>query len=150
MEASIRGLAREGKPLTFPDRQYSIPGASADIVRSARKLNELLAPLQQAKVAMRLFLRGMADKRQVDKASTRPAGIIAVLPQTNGIHSGTRTETLPVVDNEALPNLRAEWMRQQLRPVMSSVGTRDIEILDNQPSDGSELAVDLLLFVDWR
>ena len=63
---------------------------------------------------------------------------------------GTREQLLLLpVRNEDLPNLRADWVRQQIRPAMTALHRSDIAILENPPTGDSERTVDLILNVDW-
>ena len=53
------------------------------------------------------------------------------------------------VHNKDLPNLRADWLRQHVRPLLQSVASSDIEILDNRPSPNNERTAELIVFVEW-
>jgi hypothetical protein len=53
------------------------------------------------------------------------------------------------VQNEALPTLRAEWLRGIVRPVIGSIGADDIEILENPPRLGQGRTAELVFFVEW-
>ena len=52
------------------------------------------------------------------------------------------------VRNEDLPNLRADWLRQNIEPVLP-YGSSDIHILENPPGADQERTVNLILYVEW-
>jgi hypothetical protein len=142
-----------GKPLSFGDGRFQLPGAVQELTESALQLNKDLLPIRQAAKSTRLFLRGSADDRPLrgtpKELEVRELKILR--PLRDGTYEAeSRRLSLPAhVRNPELPNLRADWLRQQIRPLLQSVGSPDMEILDNRPSLNNELTVDLILYVEW-
>jgi hypothetical protein len=150
----VMRLQRGGKPFVFGDRQFRMPEAMQEIKESLLVLQEeLLEPVKRVANRSDLFLRGGADSRRVAGATEVPdARELLVLPRSrDGNYEKTPRRLLPTepVRNEDLPNLRADWLREQIRSVLPTVGSADIEILENPPSPGHERTVDLILYVEW-
>jgi hypothetical protein len=51
--------------------------------------------------------------------------------------------------NEDLPTLRADWLREIVRPVFGDVVSGDIDILENPPQQKHGRTAELVLFVEW-
>jgi hypothetical protein len=56
--------------------------------------------------------------------------------------------TVPV-QNEDLPTLRADWLREIVRRVLGAVVSGDIEILENPPRQEHRRTAEIVLFVEW-
>jgi hypothetical protein len=143
-----------GKPLSFDDGQYRLPGAVQELTESALQLNKkLLVPIRQVAKSTRLFLRGTADDRPLlgtpKELEVRELKILPRLPDGT-YEAAPRRVSLPAhFHNKDLPNLRADWLRQHVRPLLQSVASSDIEILDNRPSPNNERTAELIVFVEW-
>jgi len=100
----------------------------------------------------RLFLRGSADyRRLLGVPKELEVRELKILPRLlDGTYEAVpRRLSQPArVRNKDLPNLRADWLRQQIRSVLPTVGSADIEILDSR-QPGNERTVDLILYVEW-
>lgn len=145
-------LLQNGKDWSFADRQFVLTDATEikEINESAARLREdVLLPLSQAGQKWRLYVRGAADSRHV----VGPVGReLTFLPRSaNGTHSpkpiGKRVP-MPV-QNEGLPTLRADWLREIVRPVLGAIGKDEIEILENPPQPGHGRTAEFVLFVEW-
>jgi hypothetical protein len=110
---------------------------------------DVLVPLSQAGKYWRLFVRGAADARRVAGPISRELSYLPRLP--DGTHtSGPRGKRVTVlVQNEDLPTLRADWLREIVRPVLGAVVSGDIDILENPPHQGHGRTAELVLFVEW-
>jgi len=148
-------LKLSGKPLSFGDGQFRLPGAPQELTESALQLHkELLAPIRQVAKSTRLFLRGAADYRQLlgvpKELEVRELKILQRSPDGITYEAVPQRQSLPAhLRNDDLPNLRADWLRQQIRPLLQSVGSSDIEILDNRRSLNNERTAELIVFVEW-
>ena len=56
--------------------------------------------------------------------------------------------TVPI-QNDDLPTLRADWLREIVRPVLGDALSGDIDILENPPQQEHERTAELVLFVEW-
>jgi hypothetical protein len=150
-------LQRGGKPFVFRNRQFRMPEVVQEIKESALQLQkDILAPIEHVAKRSRLFLRGGADPRPISGATEAPdAREIQILQRLNdatGRYGRDPHSKRPAdpVRNEDLPDLRADWLRQQIRTVIPTVGLADIEILENRhPSQDQERTVDLIMYVEW-
>jgi len=151
----VMRLKLGNKPFVFADGRFRMPEAVPEVKGSAHELkNGVLALVGQMAKSTRLFLRGGADPRRLVRATdapdTRELLILPRLPDGNYAMAPRRLIPAVPVHNEDLPNLRADWLRQQIRSVLlPTPGSADIEILDNPPAPGHERTVDLILFAEW-
>jgi hypothetical protein len=142
------------KPLTFADGQFRMTEAVQGVKESAQELQDgMLALVRQASKNTRLFLRGGADPRALVRLAEPPdPREFLILPrQQDGNYARDPQRLLPAtpVRNEDLPNLRADWLRQNIRSVLLTQGSAEIEILENPPAPGQERTADLILYVEW-
>lgn len=142
-------LLQGGRDWNFADRQFVLADATGIKASTVRLRDDVLLPLSQAGQNWRLFVRGAADARRVAGPVGRE---IFYLPRlSDGTHSpeprGKRV-TVPV-QNEELPTLRADWLREIVQPIIATVGTGDIEILENPPQPEHGRTAELILFVEW-
>lgn len=148
-------LEQQGRPLRFETRRFRKPEAAQDIAETARSLDrELIAPLKAAGLPVRLFLRGSADARGYTGTDELPdeGRVIDYLRRgRDGRFAAEPREQRAgrVVRNRELPNLRADWVREQITPTLGSVAGEGIAILDNPPAPGRERTVELVLYVGW-
>jgi Skp family chaperone for outer membrane proteins len=148
----VMRLKLDDKPFVFADRQFRMPETMQQIKESVLHLRtDILAPVGQVAKSTRLFLRGGADARPVAGATeipdTREVEVLPSLPDGTTYASSPKHLSLPLpVRNDDLPSLRADWLRQHIRPIL---GSADIELLENRPAPGQERTVDLILYVDW-
>jgi hypothetical protein len=150
----VMRLQHGGKPFVFGDRQFRMPEAVDAIKTSLGQLQEkILGPARQRAKRVRLFLRGGADSRRVVGVTEVPdARELLFLPRLNDdSYDAVPRRLLPAepVRNEDLPNLRADWLRQQILSVLPNVGSTDIDILENPPSPDHERTVDIVVYVEW-
>lgn len=142
-------LLQGGKDWEFADREFALTDPAEIKASAAHFRDDVLRPLTQAHKHWQLYARGAADARRV----TGPTGReFYYLPSTpGGVHTtqpvGKRV-TIPV-QNKDLPILRADWLREIVRPILGSVEPSEIEILDNPPQQGHGLTAELVLFVEW-
>jgi hypothetical protein len=149
----VMRLRLGGKQIVFADGQFRIPDAVQEVKQSALQLQkDVLIPVAQAAKSTRLFVRGGADYRRLVSATVVPeVHELLILPRlSNGSYAGLPRRLRPAVPvrNEDLPNLRADWLRQNIEPVLS-YGSADIQILENPPAADQERTVDLILYVEW-
>jgi hypothetical protein len=149
----VMRLKRGGKPFVFPDGQFRIPEAVLEVKESALQLQkDVLGPVAQVAKNKRLFLRGGADYRRLVSAPEAPAvHELLILPRLSDDSYGRvpgRVRSTVRVRNRDLPNLRADWLRQNIRRVLTP-GSADIQILQNPPAADQERTVDLILYVEW-
>jgi Skp family chaperone for outer membrane proteins len=149
----VMRLRLGGKPFVFADGQFRISDAVQEVKESALQLQtEVLGPVAQAAKSTRLFLRGGADYRRLVSTPEVPEiQELLVLPRlSDGSYARVPRRLRPAapVRNEDLPNLRADWLRQNIEPVLT-YGSADIQILENPPAADQERTVDLILYVDW-
>lgn len=142
-------LLRGGRDWTFDDRQFVVADTTEIKVSAARLRDDVLLPLSQGGRRWRLYVRGSADVRRIAGPVGRE---LSYLPRlSDGTHSpeprGKRV-TVPV-QNEDLPTLRADWLREIIRPVLSVAATSEIEVLENPPQPGHGRTAELVLFVEW-
>jgi Skp family chaperone for outer membrane proteins len=149
----VMRLRLGGKPFVFADGQFRIPDAAQEVKESALQLQkDVLGPVAQVAKSTRLFLRGGADyRRLVSAPEVREVHELLILPRlSDGSYAGVPRRLRPAVPvrNEDLPNLRADWLRQNIEPVFT-YGSADIQILENPPAANQERTVDLILYVEW-
>jgi hypothetical protein len=149
----VMRLRLGGKPFVFADGQFRISDAVQEVKESVLQLQtDVLAPIAQAAKSTRLFLRGGADSRRLVSTPEVPeVQELLVLPRlSDGSYARIPRHLRPVapVRNEDLPNLRADWLRQNIEPVLT-YGSADIQILENPPAADQERTVDLILYVEW-
>ena len=142
-------LLQRSRPLTFADRQFVLTDASGIKDSIVRLREDVLAQLPLTAKQWKVFVRGTADQRRVAGPVGRELSYLPRLP--SGTHeSATKGKLVAVpVQNEDLPTLRADWLREIIRPVMGSLGTADIEILENPPQQGQGRTAELVLYVEW-
>jgi len=150
----VMRLKLDGKPFIFADGQFRMPEAVQKVKESMLQLqNSVLVPVEQVAKRTRLFLRGGADTRRLLGATEVPdVREFRTLPRLpNGTYAAVPRPLPPPVPvrNKDLPNLRADWLRQHIRTVLLTLGSADIEILENPPAPGHERTVDLILYVEW-
>jgi len=142
-------LLQGGQDWNFGDRQFVLTDATQIKASAANLRDEVLLPLSQAGKHWRLFARGTADPRRI----TGPVGReLAILPRlSDETHSpAPRGWQVTVhVENEELPTLRADWLREIVRPLLAVAGASEIEILENPPQPGHGRTAELVLFVEW-
>ena len=142
-------LLQGGRDWNFADRQFVLPDAKEIKVSAARLRDDVLRPLSQAGQRWQLFARGVADPRRVFGPVGRE---LSYLPRlSDGTYSPEpkgKQVALPV-QNEDLPTLRADWLREIVRPVVGDIGAGDIETLENPPQPGHGRTAELVLFVEW-
>lgn len=142
-------LRQAGESWTFDDRQFVLADATEIKSSASRLRDDVLLPLSQAKKNWRLFVRGAADARPVSGPVGRE---IAYLPRlTDGTHAPNPTphRVIVAVQNQELPTLRADWLREMIRPLLATVTTGEIDILENPPQPGHDRTAELVLFVEW-
>jgi hypothetical protein len=147
----VMRLKLDDKPFVFAARQFRMSDAVQQIKESVLHLRtEILDPVGQVAKSTRPFLRGGADALPVAGATEIPdTRELEVLPSLPGgtYESSPKNFSLPSpVRNDDLPSLRADWLRQHIRPIL---GSADVELLENRPAPGQERTVDLILYVDW-
>lgn len=148
-------LDANGRPLAFANRRFSSPEAADAIKASARALDqELIAPVKASAQQVQLFFRGTADQRRyAGRDEMPPAGHeVAYLPRRpDGSFDAARRmqRSGAVVRNGELPNLRADWVRRTIAPVLAERGFTDLDILENPPAPGRARTVELVMFVKW-
>jgi len=142
-------LLQGGRDWKFADRQFVLPDATEIKASAARLRNGVLYPLSQAGRRWQLFVRGAADARRVSGPVDRE---LSYLPRlSDGTYSPEprgKQVALPV-QNEELPTLRADWLREIVRPLVGDAGVGEIEILENPPQPGHGRTAELVLFVEW-
>jgi len=141
-------LLQDGSEWSFDDRQFVLADPTKIKASAARLRDEILLPLSQAETKWKLYVRGSADARPV--AGEVGRDVIYLPRSVNGMYSlePKRKRVALPVQNEYLPSLRAEWLREIVRPVLGTIGTGDIEILENPPQPGHGRTADLVLFVE--
>jgi hypothetical protein len=142
------------KPLTFADGQFRIPEAVQGVKESAQELRDgMLGLVRPVAKNTGLFLRGGADPRPLVRVAEPPdPRELLILPRQqdgNYARDPQRLHPAAPVRNEDLPILRADWLRQHIRPVLLTQGSAEIEILENPPAPGQERTADLMLYVEW-
>lgn len=142
-------LLQDGREWNFADRQFVLPDA-AGIKSSASHLrDDILLPLSQAGLSWRLFVRGVADARRVTGPASRELSFLPRLSdRTYSPQPSSKRLTVPI-ENDELPTLRAEWLREIVRPVFGAAATSKIEILENPPQPEFGRTAELVLFVEW-
>lgn len=145
----VVSLLQSGRPLSFADRQFVLTDPSEIKAGVVRLRDEVLAPLSQAKKHWRMFVRGAADTRRVTGPVGRDLSYLPALP--NGMYaSDPRGKRISVpIQNEDLPTLRADWLRDILRAVLGSALAGDIDILENPPQQDHGKTAELVIFVEW-
>jgi hypothetical protein len=149
-------LKVDGMPFVFADRQFrALTAANALIASMERVIAEELAPIAELSSKRRLFLRGGADPRAVlGPAESPPNRELQVLPRLpEGTYASTPQPRLAgnPIRNEDLPSLRADWLREQIRPLLEPLhlATTDVGILDNPPAEGQERTAEVIWYVEW-
>lgn len=142
-------LLQGGRDWNFADRQFVLADATGIKASAIRLRDDVLLPLSQAGQNWRLFVRGAADARRVAGPVGRE---LSYLPRlSDGTYSpelrGKRV-TVPV-QNEVLPTLRADWLREIVQQVFGAVGTNNIDILENRPLPEHGRTAELVLYVEW-
>lgn len=142
-------LLKDGVTWEFADRQFVLADAAEIKKSAARLVEDVLRPLSELKTPWRLYVRGSADARRV----TGPTGReLSYLPRTaSGTHSPDARGKLVIVpvQNEDLPTLRADWLREIVRPVVAAAGSDEIAILENPPEQAHGKTAELVLHVEW-
>jgi len=141
-------LLQGGKDWSFADRQFVLADPTAIKASAARLRDDVLRPLTQAGQRWQLFVRGAADPRPVAGPVGRELVVLPRLP--DGLYSPApraKQVTLPV-QNEELPTLRADWLREIVRPVLGEAGMGEIDILENPPQSGHGRTAEFVLFVE--
>jgi hypothetical protein len=142
-----------GKSFVFADGQFRLPGGVQELTESVLQLREdVLTPIRQVAKGLRLFLRGAADYRRLlgapKELDARELRILPRLPDGTYGAIPRRPPHPAHLRNEDLPNLRADWLSQHIRSVLS-LESADIAILENPPATGHERTVDIILYVEW-
>jgi hypothetical protein len=149
----VMRLQRGGKPFVFGARQFRMPEAVQEIQESAQQLQkEILAHVGRIAKRVQIFFRGGADPPRVSGATDTPvARELLVLPRSGNNYGSAPKRLLPAdpVRNEDLPNLRADWLGQQVRHALPDLGSAEIQLLENPPSPNQERTVDLIVYVEW-
>jgi hypothetical protein len=142
-----------GRPLSFAKRQFRKPEAVPALTASAQRLEqEVLARLAASGAkSWRLFVRGSADTMPVVRATEAPPQSMTYVPRrADGTwdFGAKRERTFAErVRNDDLPNLRANWLREEIARAVPSAGP--IEVLGNSPSRAGQRTVELLMYVEW-
>jgi regulator of replication initiation timing len=149
----VMRLRLGGKPFVFADGQFRISDAVQEVKESVLQLQtDVLGPIARVAKSTRLFLRGGADYRRLVSTPEVPeVQELLVLPRlSDGSYARIPRRLRPAVPvrNEDLPNLRADWLRQNIEPVLT-YGSADVQILENPPAADQERTVDLILYVEW-
>ena len=126
-------LLQNGRDWSFADREFVLADAMEIKASAVRLRDDVLLPLSQAGLQWRLFVRGAADARRVAGPVGRELFYLPLLP--DGTHaSGPRGKRVTVsVQNEDLPTLRADWLREIVGSALGAVLSGDIDILENPP-----------------
>ena len=142
-------LLQSGKDWSFADREFVMADAMEIKASAVRLRDDVLLPLSQAGLHWRLFVRGAADARRVAGPVGRELFYLPLLP--DGTHaSEPRGKRVTVsVQNEDLPTLRADWLREIVGPALGAVLSGDIDILENPPQQEHGRTAELVLFVEW-
>ncbi len=142
-------LLQGGRDWNFADRQFVLSDSTEIKASVAHLRDDVLVPLSHAGKYWRLFVRGAADARRVAGPVGRE---LSYLPRlSNGTHEPKPRgkQVIVPVQNEDLPTLRADWLREIVRPVLGAVVSDDIDILENPPQQEHERTAELVLFVEW-
>ena len=142
-------LLQGGRDWNFADRQFVLSDSTEIKASMVHLRDDVLVPLSQAGKYWRLFVRGAADARRVAGPVGRELSYLPRLP--DGTHASEprgKQVTVPV-QNEDLPTLRADWLREIVRPALGAVVSGDIDILENPPQQEHERTAELVLFVEW-
>jgi hypothetical protein len=142
-------LLQGGRDWSFADRQFVLSDSTEIKASMVHLRDDVLVPLSQAGKYWRLFVRGTADARRVAGPVGRE---LSYLPRLrDGTHASEprgKRVTVPV-QNEDLPTLRADWLREIVRPALGAVLSGDIDILENPPQQEHGRTAELVLFVEW-
>lgn len=142
-------LLQGGRDWNFADRQFVLSDSTEIKASMVHLRDEVLVPLSQAGKYWRLFVRGAADARRVAGPVGRELSYLPRLSDgTHASESRGKRVTVPVL-NEDLPTLRADWLREIVRPTLGAVVSGDIDILENPPQQEHERTAELVLFVEW-
>jgi hypothetical protein len=142
-------LLQGGRDWNFADRQFVLSDSTEIKASMAQLRDDVLVPLSQAGKYWRLFVRGTADARRVAGPVGRELSYLPRLP--DGTHASEprgKRVTVPI-QNEDLPTLRADWLREIVRPALGAVVSGDIDILENPPQQEDVRTAELVLFVEW-
>lgn len=142
-------LLMGGEEWRFADREFVLSDAERLKASATQFRDEVLLPLDQVNTHWTLFVRGAADPRRV----TGPTGRdLYFLPRTpEGVHAALpkgKRVTIPI-ENDDLPILRADWLREIVGPVLGTRARGDIAILENSPRPGHGRTAELVLFIEW-
>lgn len=142
-------LLQDGREWSFPDRLFVLSDPAKIKTSMAHLRDDVLDPLSKAGKHWRLFVRGAADARRVAGPVARELSYLPPLP--DGTHaSEPRVKRVIVsVQNEDLPTLRADWLRQIARQALGAIVSRDIHILENPPRQEHGRTAELVLVVEW-
>jgi hypothetical protein len=146
--AGMRGRwysVRLGSKLTFSDRTFGIPAHEENLRKTAAIFQtEVINALGAKRNEVRFFARGSADERRLSRPADQPSvNVYSALPRATGdtFYAKSEPRRVTVVDNRDLPNLRALWLVDTLRPVLG-----EIAVLDSEPQ-GREKSAELVMFV---
>jgi hypothetical protein len=143
-------LLQGGRDWNFADRVFVLSDSTEIKASMVHLRDNVLVPLSQAKKSWRLFVRGAADPRRIGLG---PVGReLFYLPRSrDGTYASEpkgKRVTVPI-QNDDLPTLRADWLREIVRPVLDAVMSVDIDILENPPQEKHGRTAELVLFVEW-
>jgi hypothetical protein len=147
-------LEPDGKNFEFRPRMFKNSDTEQLLQASIRQLQqEILGPLVQLSVITKLFVVGTADTRTVVNSTDiveTPAHrfIDGQRPPYTG--DVIRRPVEVKIPNEALPDLRAAWFRDQVLIALADPrhNHADVAMLENVP-DGTRRTVDIILYVKW-
>lgn len=142
-------LRQAGKSWNFDDRQFVLADAAEIKASVSRLRDDVLIPLSKSKTDWRLFVRGAADARPVSGPVAREVAYLPRLPDGTHAPNSTPRRVPIVVQNQELPILRADWLREVIRPLLANSTTAEIEILENPPQPEHDRTAELVLWVNW-
>jgi hypothetical protein len=138
-----------GTDLSFADRQFVLSDSTEIEASTVHLRDDVLIPLSQAGKYWRLFVRGAADARRVAGPVGRDLAYLPRLPDGTHASEPRGKRMIVLAQNEDLPTLRADWLREIVRPVLGDVVSGDIDILENPPQQEQGRTAELVLFVEW-
>jgi hypothetical protein len=142
-------LLQGGRDWNFADRQFVLSDSTEIKASTVHLRDDVLVPLSQAGKNWRLFVRGAADVRRVAGPSGRDFAYLPRLPDGTHASEPRSDRVIVLAKNEDLPTLRADWLREIVRPVFGDVVSGDIDILENPPQREHGKTAELVLFVEW-
>lgn len=143
-------LLQGGAGWDFPDREFALADTQRIAASAARLREDVLRPLSKAGIEWRLYARGAADARPVAGPAGREVSYHPLKPDGTYPPQAEARARIPVrVQNDELPTLRADWLRQIVHPVIGAAGATDIAILENPPRAGHGRKAELVLYVEW-